>query len=370
MPMTAAASSLTPEAFGAVGDGVADDTSALQKACDSLSPGHTLVIAAGKVYRHRKVISLDVAGSHVTGPGSLLASAEQSSSLRINANDVTLDGGLVLQMGRTTARWTTPATARLNLTRVSGAVIRNVVVDGSASAGVLVEGASAFLIEDVIVRNSRADGIHNTGGAHHGVIRRCAVTNSGDDGFAVVSYQGDRSPCHHISFHDLRFDGNSWGRGFAVVGGHDIAFANIYGQHSDAAMMYISQEAAPWFTYPVSNISVSSATMVGSNANRSIDHGAVLVYVMENQPNDTISLSDITILETRADASRQVGLLAPSPSALTRVTLSDFTLSNGPSRLLEARWPSHYNADRWKFNDNPVAPHEGWRVPAPSDGSG
>ena len=58
------------------------------------------------------------------------------------------------------------------------------MVTPPAAAGIFAFGASDYLIEDVSVENTRADGVHNTHGAHHSVIRRARVRNVGDDGVA------------------------------------------------------------------------------------------------------------------------------------------------------------------------------------------
>ncbi|RYZ15439.1 MAG: hypothetical protein EOO70_06815 [Myxococcaceae bacterium] len=50
---------LSPQSFGAVGDGSTDDTAALQRALDALRPGQTLDIAAGKVYRHSDILTVE-----------------------------------------------------------------------------------------------------------------------------------------------------------------------------------------------------------------------------------------------------------------------------------------------------------------------
>ena len=201
-------------------------------------------------------------GSHLTGPGVLLATSEAQSALRINGDNVTVDGGVILKMSSTTKRWSTPASTKLYLAGCSGARISNVLVDGSGSAGVFIQGASNYVLDTVSVRNTRADGIHNTAGSHDGLIRRCTVANVGDDGFAVVSYLSDGKQCGNISFESPQFFGNTWGRGFSVVGGHDVVFADIYGQDSDAAMLYFSAEGDPWYTYPSTNVTVSGGTIL------------------------------------------------------------------------------------------------------------
>ena len=82
-----------PSSFGAVGDGTTDDTAALQRALDSLEAGDTLIIPAGKTYRHTDVLTIRNAGVRLSGPGTLLATNEERSALSIDADDVTVDGG-------------------------------------------------------------------------------------------------------------------------------------------------------------------------------------------------------------------------------------------------------------------------------------
>ena len=60
---------------------------------------------------------------------------------------------------------------KLRLADHTGIVVRNVVIDGSSAAGVYVgSGVSNFLLENLQVRDTRADGIHITGTAHDGVV--------------------------------------------------------------------------------------------------------------------------------------------------------------------------------------------------------
>lgn len=348
-------STVTPKNFGAVGDGVADDTAALQRAFDSGQP----ISLGGFTFRHTAVVIMRNAGGRLTGPGTLLATVPSQEALRITAANVTVDG--VILKANVIARLAAPQESRLWLDHCVGTTISNVTVQGSASAGCFVYGASNYLFDKVTVNNSLSDAFHNTMGSHDGVIRDCVVNNSGDDGFAVVSYVPDGSECYNIRFENPKFYGQTWGRGFSVVGGHDITFTNIYGQDSAGAMMYFACEGNPYYTYPARNVTVEGGTILRANQNASIGHGAVVLTCYNGSFNeDAISINNVTITDTRAGAPRQVGLLATAPATITHVTLTNIHIVNGPTNILQADAAVTYNSSGWTFNGNAVAPHTGW----------
>ena len=253
----AAGRTLNPEAFGAVGDGAADDTVPLQKALDALHAGDRLVFPAGKTYRHTDILTVSNSGVHISGPGTLLATNEERSSFLINADNVTVDGGLTFHVASTTKRWSANEQMEIRMAGHKGIVLRSITVDGSAAAGIFIgDGCSDYLLEDVTVQNSRADGIHNTGGSHDGIIRRPVIRNAGDDGVAVVSYSRNQTPCRHITIESPRFYGNTWGRGFTVVGGEDITFRDIYAENASMAGVYIASEGNPYYTYACKRVRI------------------------------------------------------------------------------------------------------------------
>jgi hypothetical protein len=340
-------------ALGAIGDGVTDDTEALQNALDALKAGETLLIPAGKTFRHTEVLTIRKAGVRLTGGGTLLATNEEKSALTIEADNVTLDGGLVLKAVGTTRRWSAPAQNKLNLVRHSGATVRNITVDGAAAAGIFAFGAVGYVIEDVTVQNTRADGIHNTHGAHNGVIRRPRITNVGDDGVAVVSY-GRRTEelCRNITIESPRFYGNVWGRGLAVVGGEDITLRDIYVENSNAAGLYIATEGEPWNTQSTRRVRVLGGELKSSNQSTKVDHGAVLIYnARPDHVIEDISIEDLRIIGTNPKASRQVGILVGNSGGVQRIKLKNFRVSGGPSNLFVSDAPKErYSTRGWSFN--------------------
>ena len=316
--------------FGAVGDGVTDDTDAVQRALDAVAPGGTVLLPAGHVFRHTEVLAARVPGSRLTGGGTLLATEEERSALWLDADDVRVDS-LVLRLAGSSRRFDAYEQMRLRLGARSGLVVEDVTVEGSAAAGVYVGASRDFALRDVTVRDSRADGIHMTEGASDGVVVRPVVTGSGDDGVAVVSYAQDGEPSRRIRVESPRVSGQTWGRGLAVVGGEGISFTDVHVEHSSAAAVYVAAEPEPWLTTGVRDVEVRGGVLLASNQAESVDHGAVLVY--NGRPGYAVTDVEITglqILGTRDTASRQVGVLADDPSArIDGVVVADLVVGPG-----------------------------------------
>lgn len=327
-PPQRAGGEVRPEDHGAVGDGVADDTSALQAALDALDPNDVLVLPQGRVYRHDDVLRVTRPWSRITGPGRLLAGNEERSALRLEAEGAQLTG-VELAITGTTRRWTGSDQHRLVLGNHAGIVVEDVVVTGSAGAGVYVHGASGFRLTDVTVSDTRADGIHMTGGSQDGVLERPVVNRSGDDGVAVVSYQDDAQVTRRISVEQPTVNGTTWGRGITVVGGEDIVYRGARVSDTSASGIYIATEGDPWFTYSVKRVSVLDAQVLRANQNEEVDHGAVLVSgAHQGTVVEDVTLDGVRIEDTRTSASRQVGLLA-SGGAVDDVHLRRVTVSGG-----------------------------------------
>ena len=76
-PSAAATRPAVPvEQFGAVGDGVHDDTAALQKALDSVPVSSVLKLRAGATYLHSRVLEVDRAGTAISGVGATVTATD------------------------------------------------------------------------------------------------------------------------------------------------------------------------------------------------------------------------------------------------------------------------------------------------------
>ena len=314
---------------GAVGDGIADDTLALQSALDALVPGSTLLLPAGHVFAHSDVLRIRVPGVVVTGGGTLLATQEARSEVWIDADRVLVQD-VVVRTARTTRRWDAYEQMGLRLGAHDGITVRRVEIAGSAAAGIYAGGSRHFLLDQVDVHDTRSDGIHLTEASSDGIVRNSHVARTGDDGVAIVSYGGVSGvPVARISVIDTTVVGGAWGRAFSVVGGEDVSYTRITARNSSAAALYFSTEGN-YNTTSTRRVTVDGATLINSNTLASCDQGSILLYNGGHGASVTdVTLRNITIQSTRGTASRDVGVIDEN-GTVARVSMSGFTLSGGP----------------------------------------
>lgn len=342
--------------LGVVGDGSTDDTEALQAAFDEAEPGTELVVPEGVVVAHDDLLTLSTAGVVLSGGGTLLATDEERSSFTVAADDVALDG-ITLRIEETSRRFDAYEQQRLRIDGGTGVVLRDVVVEGSAAAGVYVGGgASDFLLERVQVSGTEADGIHLTQGVHDGRVVEPVVRDVGDDGVAVVSYAPDGDPCARIEVVSPVVDGSSGGRGISVVGGVDITYRDVDVRDTYAAGVYVAAEGS-FDTTGVDGVLVEGGTVTGANQGEDIDHGSVLVFNgTDDEVVQDVRVEGLTIEGTRESASREVGLVSDSDDGIQDVVLADLVLAgDGPSRAFVSDTEgTTYRTEGWTVDGDDV----------------
>lgn len=219
-----------------------DATQAIQAAIDALGEaGGTVRLPAG-TYAHSGVIHVR---SHVTLEGE----GEQTVLVATNPAraSVSADGaaGVAIKHLKLTSRATERLSAlyshQLTLTQTQGALVEGVSIDGSAAAGIFVHGSRQVRVKGCTVANTLADGIHVTGGSQDVRVSDNALTDTGDDAIAVVSYRGDGAICQDVSVHGNRVT-RSGSRGLAVVGGSRVSFRNNVVAGSRYAGLYAASE--------------------------------------------------------------------------------------------------------------------------------
>lgn len=340
------APAINPVDLGAVGDGRTDDSAALQRAFDTVPEGGTVTLPSGRVFAHTQVLTLARRNVRVTGGGTLLATREATSEFLVRADGVRIEG-ITLSISSTTRRWDAYEQMKLRIGPSNGVIVSDVTITGSAASGVFIGGAANFQLIRLQVRDTRADGIHITEGSSQGKVTDARVSGTGDDGVAVVSYR-DYPVCSFITVSGARVSRQKWGRAYAVVGGQDITMSNLYAEYSSSAGIYLSSEAN-YNTWPVARVAVTGATLVKSNQNATVDQGAVLLY--NGQPgtiNRDIRMAQVSIVDTRPTASRNVGIINASGATHTGVVLDRFRITDGPARPFWSNAPAtSYRLTGW-----------------------
>ncbi|MCZ2846594.1 glycosyl hydrolase family 28-related protein [Modestobacter sp. VKM Ac-2978] len=361
VPAGAARQVVPVERFGAVGDGVRDDTAALQRALDSVPTGSTLRLRAGATYLHSDVLRVRTPGLTVTGKGATVtATQETRSAFHVDADRVVVEG-VTFALRTSTQRFHAYEQMKVRVS-ADGVVLRDVHVRGAAAAGFYVgNGSGGFLLDRVTVVGSRADGVHVTGGAHDGRVVSPVTTGTGDDGVAVVSYRADGVPCARVQITSPTVNGTTWGRGISVVGGDDITYTDVAIRDTDAAAVYVGSEGDPYYTFPSRRVRVTRGTVTGANTNPAKDHGAVLVYAGNSGTTTAdVTIRDLAVSGTRAGASWDLGVLADPGAGVQRVTLSGISLTGGPPRPFYTNVPSAVRLIGVRDDGSPVPEKRGW----------
>jgi hypothetical protein len=268
--------------FGAVGDGVTDDTNALLaaiKAAGQSFPRSAVFIPAG-TFRYTKMIKID--GLMVYGEGSersvLLAANNRSSSWILTGQAPKICDLRIRTAVVATTRDTRADATGIDVCDATNFTIQRVHVGPVASAGILVRRSSgtttsASLIKDCTIEQVLADGIHVTEGSHYINIIQNEVFKTGDDFIAVVSYRWNTSVTRDITISKNTVSVQNHGRGISVVGGERVVIDSNIIERSAGAGVYLASEAN-YNTFGVSDIKVTDNTLINV-AKGDVGHGGI-----------------------------------------------------------------------------------------------
>ncbi|MGW0157878.1 Ig-like domain-containing protein [Mycobacterium sp. NPDC003323] len=302
-----------------------DSTGLLQSMFDALKPGDTLTLAP-QTYRHSGVLTIRVPGVTINGNGATLyATNDDTSSVQILADGVTLHD-ITLAAALTGPRYYAPQHHKLVI-MADHVTVTDVTIHGSAGAGIYLDNAGYFELNDVRVIRSRADGIHMTNGSHNGVLNNPYTEWTGDDGIAVVSYVPDvGGMSRDITINNPTVNGTTWGRGVSVVGGTNITYNNITVRDTDSAGVYIATEWS-YNTRSVDGVRILGGTVTNANTSSTVVHGAVLVYAGNAATSvRDVTIADLTISGTPITAGRILGMIAENGASVSGITFRNLAL--------------------------------------------
>jgi hypothetical protein len=155
--------SVSVEDFGAVGDGVTDDTVAIQAAVDSFGTTGGILLVPTGVYRISNTIKISHGGIVVQGEGSIKDPYSRVSAINLNFADAIgtvfewygTAGAVMVQFG-----YESGITTR----KVSGGALKGFALNGRGSAGTALKVISTDRcdFDDLVLQKTTSYGLHTT----------------------------------------------------------------------------------------------------------------------------------------------------------------------------------------------------------------
>ncbi len=273
--------------FGAVGDGVTNNATAIQNTFNYAATNKCTALIPAGTFAYSGTLTAKAIAVAGTGAGSILKALDTNNE----ALTLTGSGGSIsnlVLLGTGTTRNVTYQAAMIWINNATNFTVQNVLINGGSCVGIYNAGGQNGVIENNTVENTLADSITNTNGASGITVKGNRVVNSGDDGISNNSYLQDSNTVHNITVQGNTILKNKWGRGLEVSGGSNISFIGNYVDNLDGyADMYVASEAE-WNTQNVSTISVTGNTFVDGGPNQ----GTAIIY---NSEAGSTTISGVTI---------------------------------------------------------------------------
>lgn len=290
--------------YGAKGDGLSDDTAAINTAAAAAKAlGLPLYIPGGRVYAHAGNIIFDEI--QVLSPSANLHSLNTTGTNPTNAvilrgNGVSIEN-LVISSAWVGARTSNNDGAAILIDGAQNFSVIDVAVTGGSGAGILVSGGKFGRVMGCSVSGTLADGIHLTNGSQDCMVTDNIVADTGDDKIAVVSYNTQTAICERIVISDNHVSGGE-ARGITVIGGRVVSIVdNIIYNIKNSGIRVASESS--YNTREVSDVKVSGNTL--EKCNTSLQGAAASIYVMGRAGYPA---SDIDIEGNNIIASQKHGI--------------------------------------------------------------
>lgn len=287
---------ITAAPYNAKGDGVFDDTAAINQALAdaAASTPKKSVYAPVGTFAHSGVLH----DSGVVFSGAGAKTVFQALDPAEGAVELTGMGGAIrnctLVSPAAKTRLSSSHSAAVSVNGATQFTVANVnigmgSVTGTASAGILCADrpSSQGTLTSNQISNTLADGIHLTAGARDMVVRGNTLTNIGDDMVAVVSYLKDGAVVSGVTVEGNHCVSQTNGRGISVVGGEGVMIDHNTIESSDVAGIYLASEDS-YNTYGPHDVKVTNNTIRNANQKHAVTHGGIYVFGRTATVNGTL----------------------------------------------------------------------------------
>jgi hypothetical protein len=215
--------------YGAVGDGVTDDTSAINSAISALTNNSVLYFPPGQY---------NTQGQHsIAGLSNVVILGMQSVIyLTVQANNLIEISSTCSNFQIKDLVFAGSATSRLNGVHcrfnAQSSIIENCEFYGASDFGLFVGGTN--LTENVRIENcwshdNEGDSYH-TGRVNKVLFKDCVASDSGDDSFGIIGYESSSHPALYVTIDNCTVYDSGF-RGFAIEGVEHLSMSdcNVYG---------------------------------------------------------------------------------------------------------------------------------------------
>lgn len=278
-----------PTAFGAVGNGSNDDTSAIKAAVDSLpTSGGIVFFPTGKSFKKTNI--LKITKGHVklwaqNRDSEIFSSiAGQRRRQAILCQNTTGCGVFGLKLrSDANARFDALEDNQVSMDHTTlGEVVGN-EINSSAAVGVFFLTTTETYVEGNYIHHTWADHIHHTDGSTVSFVWGNYINNAapskGDDGIACVTY-GPTSPrCADMEWWKNTILHTDWGRGFSVIGGNNINIHDNWAIGVAGAGIIVASEAS-YNSAASQGITIARNYVV--NSGHAIGHPGLLISGMSS----------------------------------------------------------------------------------------
>jgi hypothetical protein len=235
--------------FGAVGDGVTNDTAAITAAITATASG-TLIFPEGSYLINNS--SGPFAVSNFQGEMIFLGNAKLLFSTNTKGG-ISFTSGSNAKIYNIRIDYVTPPTTRTNAQEgiafysTTDTTVTGVYVESSPAAGLLFGQCIRPQVSGVVIESSQADGVHFNN-CQDPQIDNLITVSTGDDGLAFVNYasQADYSGGTATNI-IIR---NSKSRGIAVVGQSDITISNFLVDGTASSGIFTAYDSSYATRYP------------------------------------------------------------------------------------------------------------------------
>ena len=279
--------------FGAVGNGVTDDTIVLQRSFDSLNE---VYIPKGEyIYSDILTIKNDSFGD---GKESILFNLSNPDSAAIHIESNASVKNLKIKITPTTRAGDATITSPLVILKdKENIIIDDVECEGGNGTGIFCYGGKNITIHNVYVHDTLADGIHVTNGSENVIVENCHVKNSGDDGIAFISYTSDGKRVKNCKAIHNTVEGTK-ARGITNGGSEDIVISNNYITDCNNNGILVHGTMGGWSFYTAKNTVISNNVCINNIqlAKEATSYIGLYAEIVLQEADDTSETNKNTII--------------------------------------------------------------------------